>query len=399
MELIMYHLVEVKTKKQEKAFLEVPSLLYSREEDENWVSPMISDTKAFFDSRKNLLLREGSFCRWLLYDVNKHLIGRIAAFYFDQNISEGHRVGYFGFFECADDKEGARHLFQAVVDWLSQKGIKAMEGPFSLGGPGFFTGSMVRGFYEPVYGVPYNFAFYNDLFLENGFETASTIGTCRIAFHDNDLRWEFIGKKALPFYGDLQYRMESFDRRKCEEFSKDFTEVFNKVWAGFPGMAPMTLKRAVNRCRMVRPFLLPDTILFVYYENQPVAFLITLPDIHQIIKKFKGKYHFFDKIYLWFMVRVLKKTTSLSGLIYGIAPEHRGKHLEDALLYSLYEVVKQRRLKMKDLKMSRIGDFAPEMKKAVQQLGAERYHQYVLYHLAFDRFNKVRKDKEKPGVV
>ncbi len=387
MELIMYHVVEVKTKKQEKAFLEVPALLYRREEDLNWVSPFTADTKAFFDVRKNILLREGAFCRWLLYDVNKHLIGRIAAFYYVRLSGENHRVGYFGFFECADDKRGARHLFQAAVEWLSRKGIRAMEGPFSLGGPGFFTGSLMRGFYEPVYGVPYNFSFYNDLFLENGFKAVSTLSTCRISF-GNDKRWKFIGKKALPFYGDLHYRIEAFDRKKCENFSKDFTTVFNKVWADFPGMAPMTQKRAVNRCRMVRPFLIKETILFVYFENEPVAFLMALPDVHQIIRKFKGRYTLLDKIFLWFMIRVLHKSKALSGLIYGVAPEHRGKNIEDALLYSLYELKKQQKLPFEDLKMSRIGDFAPEMKKTVQQLGAERYHQYVIYHLAFDDFGK-----------
>ncbi|HFB61351.1 MAG TPA: hypothetical protein ENJ69_00025, partial [Bacteroidetes bacterium] len=279
MELIMYHVVEVKTKKQEEEFLRIPALLYEINEDDKWVSPLFSDTKAFFNPVKNPLLKDGNARRWLLYDVNKHLIGRIAAFYWKMPEKEHPPMGYFGFFECADDKRGAQRLFKTAIDWLAEKGMKGMWGPFHLGGPGFFTGSLVRGFYEPVYGVPYNFSFYNDLFLNFGFREVSKYCTYRIPLAES-YQWKFIGKQARSFYRDTRYRLELFDPKKCEEFSRDFTHVFNKVWAGFPGMASMTEPRAVDRCKMLRLILEKRTILFLYYENRPVAFLITVPDVH-----------------------------------------------------------------------------------------------------------------------
>lgn len=394
MELIMYHLVEVKTKNQEKEFLRLPALLYKVEEDINWIGPLYKDTKNFFNPKKNPLLKEGNSNRWLLYDINKHLIGRIAAFYWKKSPEEEKiPSGYFGFFECTEDKKGAEYLFKAAVKWLSAKGLKAVQGPFHLGGPGFFTGSLIRGFFEPVYGMPYNFSFYNDLFINYGFRGILKFKTYRILLTDSN-NWKFIEKKAMNFYHDLRYRIETYDPKNCEKFSKDFTRIFNKVWTSVPGMASMTPQRAMNRCRMLRQVLVKQAILFMYFEDEPIAFFITIPDIHQVIKKFKGKYNLFDRLWLWLSVKIFKNISTLSGLIYGMVPGYQGKGLEAALFDSLKEQIKLNNLKFNELKLSRVGDFAPGIKMVAEQLGGEIYHQYVTYQLLFD---EVEKEKTEPG--
>ncbi len=388
MELIMYHIVEVKTKKQEEEFLRLPALLYEINEDNKWVSPLYSDTRHFFDTRKNPLLKDGEAGRWLLYDVNKHLIGRIAAFYWTTpDEKQDPPMGYFGFFECSDDKKGAERLFRVAADWLKERGMKGMLGPFHLGGPGFFTGSLVRGFYEPAYGVPYNFSFYNDLFLGFGFRMASKYCTYRIPLADST-EWKITAKKAQLFYNNPDYRIAFFDSKNCEKFSQDFTRIFNQVWAGFPGMAAMTEKRALDRCKMLRLFLEKKTILFLYYQEEPVAFLIAVPDVHRVFRKFKGKYNLFDRLVLWFVVKVLKRVKILSGLIYGVVPEHQGKGIEAALLHSLQEVVSGEKLKYDELRLNRVGEFAPETRKTVQLLAGKFYQQYVMYQIMFDEIKE-----------
>ncbi len=388
MKLIMYHLVEVKTSAEEKEFLKLPALLYEMEEDNRWIGPLYKDTKNFFNPSKNQLLKKGEFNRWLLYDVNKHLIGRIAAFYW-KKCPEGEEVttGHFGFFECTEDRKGAEHLFKAASGWLANKGIKAMNGPFHLGGPGFFTGSLTQGFYEPVFGMPYNFSFYNDLFIGYGFKTILKSGTYKISLKDSP-NWQFISKKAESAYHDMNYRIETFEPKNCEKFSKDFTHIYNKAWANVPGMAGMTLKRAMDRCRRMRPILVKRAILFLYFEDKPVAFFITVPDIHQVIKKFKGKYNLVELLWLWLSVKVFKRITTLSGLIYGIVPGYEKQNPEAVLLDSFKELLKMYNYKFDELILNRIGDFAPGMKKIAEQLGGKVYHQYFTYQLMFDKVEK-----------
>ncbi len=388
MELIMYHLVEVKTTKQKEAFLRLPALLYKIEEDINWISPLYSDTKNFFNTKKNPLLKEGQVNRWLLYDVNKHLIGRIAAFYWERStLTEENPMGYFGFFECTDDKKGAALLFETVTKWLLLKGLKGMQGPFHLGGPGFFTGSLTRGFFEPVYGMPYNFSFYNDLFMDYGFRDVSKTETLLIKLDDSN-NWKFIEKKVTNFYHDLRYRIETYDPKKRGTLAEDFTTIFNKFWTGVPGMTLMTKERALNRFKFLRPVLVKETIIFVYFDDKPIAFFIAVPDIHQIIKKFKGTYNLFDRLRLWFAINIFKTIHCLSGLIYGIDPGFQNKDLEALLFYSLKDQIKQNKLKYKMLKLIRVGDFAPGIKKVAQQLDGKVHHRYVTYQLMFDKVEK-----------
>ncbi|GMT46015.1 MAG: hypothetical protein IEMM0006_1847 [bacterium] len=394
MELIMYHLAEVKTRKQKKEFLRLPAFLYRLEEDKNWISPLYSDMKRFFDPDKNPLFEEGEMNRWLLYDVNKHLLGRIAAFYLISSLREKVPTGYFGFFECTDDKEGSGHLFDVARNWLVSKGIKAMQGPVFLSKPGIFSGSLIRGFYAPVYGMPYNFPYYNDLFLDYGFKEIQSQNTYRISL-DNSPYWKFVGKKAVKFYHDLRYRFEAFEPEEIEQYADDFAFIYNKMWLGFPGMIPMTKTLAEKWLKSLRPVLNKRTIVFGYFEDKPIAFLITIPDIHHILKKFSGKYNLFYRLYLWLVVRILKDISTLSGISYGIVPEYAGENVEAALFDSFKELLKLNKLKFNELKLSRVGDFAPGMKKIAEQLGGEIYHQYIIYQLLFD---EVEKEKTEPGI-
>jgi hypothetical protein len=41
--------------------------------------------------------------------------------------------GAMGFFECINDKEAAFILFDACKNWLSERGMEAMDGPVNFG--------------------------------------------------------------------------------------------------------------------------------------------------------------------------------------------------------------------------------------------------------------------------
>ncbi len=387
----MHHLTEVKTRKQAKKFLRLPALLYEHIGEFKWISPLYSDTKSFFNPTGNSVIKESEAKRWLLYDVNKHLIGRIAAFYWKKNPGEQFLTGYFGFFECTDDEKGSELLFNAAAEWLLSKGIKIMQGPFYLGGPGFFSGSLIRGFFEPVYGVPYNPVYYNNLFWSYGFTDSIHQKTYRISLKDS-YQWKFIERKAMKFFDDPRYRFETYGPKDCERFSKDFTFVFNKVWTTVPGMAPMSQQRSLDRCKLLRPVLNKRNILFLYFEDEPVAFLFTVPEIHQVLKKNKGKYNLFSRLRLWSAIKIFKKITTLSGLIYGIVPNHQNKDLEAALLTSLKVSLKINNSRYNELQLNRVGDFMPGIKNVVEQLNGEVYHEYATYQISLDEVKKRKGD-------
>jgi hypothetical protein len=69
-----------------KIFLEFPVQLYAS--DPNWIRPLDNDISAVFDPRKNPHFKQGEVIRWLLFNDEEQVIGRVAAFY-ERNTKEG----------------------------------------------------------------------------------------------------------------------------------------------------------------------------------------------------------------------------------------------------------------------------------------------------------------------
>src|SRR6185436_8085720 len=141
---------EVTNAHDKRSFLKVPKVLYSK--DKNWVCPLDQDVEAVFDPAQNLYYHKGECKRWLLLDENKEAIGRVAAFYHDQFPgSLGKTTGGMGFFECPENPDAARLLFDTCKTWLQSKGINGMDGPVNFGEKDRFWGLMVNGFKNPSY--------------------------------------------------------------------------------------------------------------------------------------------------------------------------------------------------------------------------------------------------------
>jgi hypothetical protein len=124
-------ITEVTTRKQAREFIKVRHKLYRK--DEHWVSPLDQDVEEVFDEKENPFYRNGEAKRWLLENKKGKLIGRVAAFYNQRNFLNGEKIGGIGFFECINNKEAARLLFDTGISWLKSKGRPGelwRKGPF-----------------------------------------------------------------------------------------------------------------------------------------------------------------------------------------------------------------------------------------------------------------------------
>ncbi len=164
-----YQLVEVANKKHIKAFLDLPSRI--NKDDPNWIRPLDEDIENIFDPKKNKMFRTGNAIRWILTNDKNEVLGRIAAFFEKATARKFEQpTGGCGFFECIDDQEAANILFNASRDWLKENSMEAMDGPVNFGARDHFWGCLFEGFTEPIYKMPYNPAYYNELFVDYGFK-------------------------------------------------------------------------------------------------------------------------------------------------------------------------------------------------------------------------------------
>ena len=156
-------LAEVKDRKSRKLFHQVPRIIYKN--DSNWTCPPDGMVEAIFDPDKNKTFKNGKAIRWILFDENGNLAGRIAAFV---NLNTAHTyeqpTGGCGFFECIDNQAAANILFNAAAEWNKNQGMEAMDGPVNFGENYVNWGLLVDGFMPQGYGMPYNPPYYKKLF-------------------------------------------------------------------------------------------------------------------------------------------------------------------------------------------------------------------------------------------
>src|SRR5690625_7562435 len=101
---------EVKTQKEVRQFLDLPKKIYKN--DPHWIQPLDKDIEAVFDPKKNPLFQQKGECkRWLLFNPQNEVIGRIAAFvnpkYKDAQPTDG-----IVFLAVIEDQKAVFHLFE-----------------------------------------------------------------------------------------------------------------------------------------------------------------------------------------------------------------------------------------------------------------------------------------------
>jgi hypothetical protein len=108
----------------------MPKALYA--DDRNWVAPLLFERLHHLDPRKNPFFDHAEAAFWFACKDGRP-VGRISA-QADRAHIELHdaATGHFGFLEAEDDPEVFRLLLATAEDWLRERNLSRVLGPFSL---------------------------------------------------------------------------------------------------------------------------------------------------------------------------------------------------------------------------------------------------------------------------
>lgn len=381
-------LIEVNDKKTEKAFYKVNVIINSR--FPNYVQPLEKDVKAVFDEKKNKAFRHGEVIRWILQRESGELIGRIAAFVNKKYRTKGDEgaVGGIGFFDCIDSREAADMLFDVAKHWLMQRDVQAMDGPINFGERDRWWGLLVDGFIPPLYGMNFNPPYYQALWENYGFKPF---------FHQ--FCYGMDAKRRLPEklyrrHADVE-KKAAFSARHIRKdqlsaFAADFTEIYNKAWAGHGGMKRIRKEQTVAMFRSMKPVMDEKIAWFAYYKEQPVAFFINIPDLNQWFRHLHGRFDLWGKLkFLW--LKATRRCTKLNGLVFGIVPEFQAQGLDAYIIIEAAKVV-QTQTAYTEYELQWIGDFNPKMINIAQGLGDTfKTRELITYRYLFDRTKEFKR--------
>ena len=375
-------IVEVKSHRDSKEFIRSALAIYK--DYPQWIRPLDKDLEAVFDPKKNKYFRNGECTRWILKDSTGKTIGRVASFINKKIVTNGYDqpTGGMGFFECINDKTAAFMLFDQCKKWLQERGMEAMDGPINFGERNEWWGLQVEGFeIEPNYRCNYNPPYYKDLFQAYGFKTY---------FEQLTFGRKIIGpispkmfEKAERIAANPKYHFKTLDIKQMDKYIEYFHTIYNKAWSGHKGVQTLSLQQAKLMIMRLKPILDPNIMYFGFYENDPIAFFISIPDVNQIFKHVNGKLNLIGKFK--FLYHKWRKTTNkIIGTVFGVVPEYRSKGVEGAIVIYGREVLFEKYNRYENLEMNWIGDFNPTMVHTVEQVGVTLYKKHITYRKLFD---------------
>jgi len=386
---IQMQIIPVTDKSTAQQFLQVAVELHKN--DPNWIRPLDKDINEVFDKEKNKTFRFGEVIRWILKNDSGKLIGRIAAFTNKKykNKDDDIPVGGIGFFECTNDQDAADLLFDNARHWLIQHGMEAMDGPINFGERDRWWGLITMGFSPPLYCMNYNPPYYITLFENYGFKLFYN----QVCFGLDAQKQ--LAKKTLDRHkiheANPDISFETVKKNNLGKYAADFTEVYNKAWAGHGGLKQMNKEQVLLMFKKMKPVMDESIIYFAYHKGRAIAMFINLPDINRYFKHLNGKFGLLQKLeFVW--RQKLKPTKKFVGLVFGVVPEWQGKGIDSYIIGESRKIIQVPPYHYTEYEMQWIGDFNPKMINVAEHFGDTfRSRNLVTYRYLFDRTKEFRR--------
>lgn len=342
----------------------------------NWVPPLIFDVKNNLDTRKNPFYQHAKVELFLAYK-GAEIVGRIAAIVNDMhNKFHEDKVGFWGYFECIDDKEVAAALFDSARDYLLSNGMDTMRGPINLSTNDELGLLMDTYDKTPYILTLYNPEYYVKLIEDYGFTKAKDLYAYLLT---SDIINEKKQMDKLERVSNIVLKREGLSIRKVN-FSKLNDEVeilhtvYNNAWEKNWGFVPMTKDEFFHIAKMLKAIADPDYVFIAETKEKPVGFSITLPDYNQIFKKMNGKLFPFGAIKL---LTGKKKINRIRVMAMGIVREFHKKGTEAVFIRNT--IINGVNKGVLECEISWVLEDNTPMVQTAENLGAKRYRTYRLY--------------------
>jgi Acetyltransferase (GNAT) domain len=362
-----------------REFIDLPYRLHGKLP--HFVPPLRREHRELFDRARHPFFRHADGALYLARRAGRP-VGRIEAVVnHAHNQFHNDRVGFFGGFECENDREAADALLDSAARWLAARGMQVMRGP-ATHSTNEECGLLIEGFDEPpMIGMPYNPPYYaallegfglakaKDLYAWEGRAAGQTIPEKirRVA--------EIVRKSTGVVVRQVNFADYAAEIRRA-------MDIYNAAWTRNWGFVPLTEAEFTHAARQLRPLLerQPQGTMVAEVDGRPVAFCLALLDINQALARVRdGRLFPFG---FWRLLRGLKRIDQARIMALGILPEFRHRGV-DALLY--FELLSLgERLGLRRGEMGWTLEDNRTMNRALL-MGARHHKTYRLYDVALAR--------------
>lgn len=330
----------VLSKADKKAFVDLPFRLYAH--DPNWVPPLKDEVHGLITPGKNPWFEHGE-AELFLAERNGEVVGRISA-HIDHIALEqpaeqgmGPGCGNWGMFE-AEDAEVAAALVTRAEQALRAKGMTRSMGPISLAmwdEPGL----LVEGFdHPPTVMMGHNNAAYQGWIEAAGYASVKDLYTYAIPI---DVPFPPLVERIVAS-GERNDRIviRRVDKSRFNDEAALILGILNNAWSDNWGFVPFTDAEIAYAGKKLKPIVYEDLIRIAEVDGEPVAFMMTLPDLNEKIAGFGGSLFPFNWAKLLWWLRAPKVRTMRVPLM-GVVKKLQSTRMASQLAFMLVEYIRR----------------------------------------------------------
>ena len=325
----------VSSKQDRKAFVDLVWAVYK--DDPAWVPPLKAEVHALLDPKQNPWFGHGRVALFLATRGGQ-IVGRISAQVDDLvQVHMEHGLGQWGLFEALDGDAAAALIAQAET-WLRAEGMTKALGPISISiwdEPGL----LIDGFDQPpMVMMGHHRPAYRGWIEAAGYAKAKDLYTYQL-----DIRIDMvpvIDRLIKAGEKNPRIRIREVDKSKFDSEAAIILNLLNDAWSDNWGFVPLTEAEIAYAGKKLKPIIYEDLVRIAEYDGEPVAFMITLPDINELIRDLNGELFPFGWAKLLWRLRRPRVSRARVPLM-GVAKKLHGTRLASQLAFMLIEYTRR----------------------------------------------------------
>jgi GNAT superfamily N-acetyltransferase len=342
-----------------------------------WVPPLLMDRRDYLTPKTNPFFDHAEAAFWIAHKDGQD-IGRIAAVRDEDYVEfHGEETGYYGMFECVNDRTTAAALIAKADEWLAAKGCTKAIGPLELS-TNYMAGALVDGFdRDPGINMPYNPPYYDELLTSCGLLKARDLYYW--ALDGSQPAPERIVKIAERIKKKARIKVRHMEMSQWDREVGICLDIYNEAWEQNWGFVPIGEKEFRHIAKDLKMVIKGELGLVAEVDGEPVAFVLCIQDVNPTMKKIDGRL-FPTGVFrlIWdLMFQPKKNITGARLILMGIREKHRGYGIDTLLMLEALESARALGLHRGEIGWTLEDNF--KVNRAIGHMGGERVATHRVY--------------------